>query len=111
MQHSLLEKVDNLQVHRPFKFKVGDTVSLKTIIKEAGKERIQVFEGIIIRIRGRGMSKTFTIRKIGANSIGVERTFPFFCPTIADATILKSAKVRQSRIYFLRKRIGKAARL
>ena len=111
MQHKLLEKVDNLQMYRPYKFKVGDTVSLKTIIKEGEKERIQIFEGIIIRIRGRGMSKTFTIRKLGANGISVERTFPFFCPTIAGATIVKSAKVRQSRIYFLRNRIGKAAKL
>ncbi|MFN3406641.1 MAG: 50S ribosomal protein L19 [Caldimicrobium sp.] len=89
----------------------GDTVRVHYKLKEGEeKERIQVFEGIVIRRRGSGLSATFTVRKVSFG-IGVERTFPLHSPRIEKIEIVKRAKVRRARLYFLRNRTGKAARL
>jgi len=93
------------------KFDVGDSIAVSLKVKEAGKERIQVFEGDVIAIRKNGASSTFTIRKIGANSIPVERVLPFFSPLIDKIKFIRSGKKRRAKLYYMRDRIGKAARV
>ncbi|NIQ02884.1 MAG: 50S ribosomal protein L19 [Nitrospinaceae bacterium] len=90
--------------------RVGDTVRVHQRIVEGEKERIQVIEGVIIRLRGGGSRKTFTVRKVSFG-VGVERIFPLHSPWLEKIDIVKRAKVRRSRLYFLRERRGKAARL
>lgn len=90
--------------------KVGDTVKVTVRIKEGTKERNQNFEGLIIKIKGSSINKTFTVRKV-LQGVGVERVFMINSPKIEKISILKSGKVRRAKLYYLRKRIGKATRL
>ncbi|MBB4079983.1 large subunit ribosomal protein L19 [Lewinella aquimaris] len=92
------------------KFRAGDTVVVDYIITEGEKSRIQQFRGDVIQIKGEGSTKTFTVRKI-SNSIGVERIFPMSSPSIDNVTIVKNGKVRRSRLFYLRDRVGKKARI
>ena len=89
----------------------GDTVRVHTLIVEGEKERVQVFQGVVIRVRSSGINKNFTVRRIAAHGIGVERTFMFASPRVDKVEVLRHAKVRRARLYFLRGRTGKAARL
>ncbi|HEX9118793.1 MAG TPA: 50S ribosomal protein L19 [Anaerolineae bacterium] len=89
----------------------GDTVRVHTLIVEGDKERVQVFQGIVIRVREGGINSSFTVRRIAAHGVGVERTFLFASPRIDKVEVLRHAKVRRARLYFLRGRTGKAARL
>ena len=91
-------------------FSSGDTVKVYVRIIENNKERIQVFQGVVMQRRGSGVSETFTVRKI-SSGVGVERTFPVNSPAIAKIELVKRGKVRRSRITYLRKRSGKAARI
>ena len=91
-------------------FSSGDTVKVSVRIIENKKERIQVFQGVVLQRRGSGVSETFTVRKI-SSGIGVERTFPVNSPAIASIEVVKRGKVRRSRINYLRKLSGKAARI
>ena len=91
-------------------FSSGDTVKVYVRIIENNKERIQVFQGVVMQRRGSGVSETFTVRKI-SSGVGVERTFPVNSPVISKIELLKRGKVRRSRITYLRKRSGKAARI
>lgn len=92
-------------------FRVGDIVRVHQRIREGGKERIQVFEGIVIaKKHGRGMNGTFTVRRV-ASGVGVERVYPLHSPAITKIERLRSSKVRRAKLYFLRARIGKKARL
>ena len=90
-------------------FNVGDTIKIHYKIVEGEKTRIQPFEGIVLAKRGEGMSKTFTMRKIGADSIGVERIFQLFSPNIQKLDVVRRGKVRKAKLFYLRERIGKAA--
>ena len=92
-------------------FRVGDTIAVSQRIKEGDKERIQVFEGDVIASRTCGASSTFTVRKIGAHSVAVERIFPFYSPLIAGIKVVKRGDVRRAKLYYVRDRIGKAARI
>lgn len=92
-------------------FEIGDTVRVAQRIKEGDKERIQLFEGDVIAIHKNGISTTFTVRKIGANSISVERIFPFYSPNIESVSFVRKGKVRRAKLYYMRERIGKAARV
>jgi large subunit ribosomal protein L19 len=92
-------------------FKAGDTVRVAVEIKEGDKTRIQNFEGVCIALRGQGTGKTFTVRKIGANNIGVERIFPLYSDSIESITVVRRGKVRRAKLYYLRSRKGKAARI
>ncbi|MCS7170990.1 MAG: 50S ribosomal protein L19 [Aquificaceae bacterium] len=89
-------------------FRVGDTVRVHYRIVEGEKERTQPFEGVVIRIKGGGTAKTFTVRK-ESYGVGIERIFPFYSPNIEKVEIVKYGKVRRSRLYFLRKYKGKEA--
>jgi large subunit ribosomal protein L19 len=90
-------------------FNVGDTISVQHKIKEAGKERLQTFEGIVIAIKNQKEGKSFTVRKISANQIGVERIWPLLCPSIKKIKLISHGKVRRAKLYYLRKRFGREA--
>jgi large subunit ribosomal protein L19 len=90
-------------------FSVGDKVVVNYKIKEGEKFRTQPYEGIVIAKKGAGMSKTFTVRRIGAGSVGIERIFPLYSPNIDSITVKSRGKVRRSKLYYLRSRIGKSA--
>ena len=90
-------------------FKVGDTVRVSYKIVEGGKVRTQPFQGIVIAMKGAGSSKTFTVRKIGADNVGVERIFPFQSPNIDKIKLMKRGKVRRAKLYYLRERVGRKA--
>ena len=92
-------------------FKAGDTVRVAVEIKEGDKTRIQNFEGVVIAIKGQGTGKTFTVRKIGANNIGVERIFPLYSDSIESITVVRRGKVRRAKLYYLRGKTGKKARI
>ena len=91
-------------------FRSGDSVRVHTLIKEGDKERVQVFEGIVIGFRRGGASASFTVRKVSFGQ-GVERIFPLHSPTIQKVDIVRSARVRRAKLYFLRDLKGKAARM
>jgi large subunit ribosomal protein L19 len=91
-------------------FRAGDTVGVYVKIKEGDKERVQLYKGVVLKVQGKGMGRSFTVRKISAG-VGVERTFPFASPILERVELIARAKVRRSRLYFLRGLKGKAARL
>ena len=90
-------------------FKVGDTVDVYIRIKEGNKERIQVFTGTVIKRQNSGLNETFTVRKI-SYGVGVEKTFPTHSPRIAKIEVKRVGKVRRAKLYYLRDRVGKAAK-
>jgi large subunit ribosomal protein L19 len=90
-------------------FRVGDTIKVNYKIIEGEKVRTQPYQGIVIAIKGSGVSKTFTVRKIGADGVGVERIFPFHSPNIESIRIMKKGKVRRAKLYYLRDRVGRKA--
>ena len=91
-------------------FRPGDTLKVHVKIKEGTRERIQVFEGIVIAKQHGGLDETFTVRKI-SNGVGVERIFPVNCPSIQKVEVVRQGKVRRAKLYYLRKLSGKAARI
>lgn len=92
------------------KFKAGDNISVNYKIIEGGKERIQSFRGDVVKIQGTGATASFTVRKM-SDGIGVERVFPFFSPNVESIVLNKVGKVRRSKLYYLRDRSGKSARI
>ena len=92
-------------------FKAGDTVRLGIEIKEGDKKRVQTFEGIVIARSAEGVSATFTVRKIGANSVGVERIFPLYSDSIKSFEVLRRGRVRRAKLHYLRGLTGKKARI
>ena len=92
-------------------FRAGDTIRMAITIKEGDKTRVQNFEGLCIAIRGTGASRTFIVRKIGANSIGVERIFPLYAESIVSIEVLRRGKVRRAKLFYLRELRGKKARI
>ncbi|ROR01619.1 50S ribosomal protein L19 [Desulfosoma caldarium] len=100
---------DYMRVDIP-QFRVGDTVKVHVKIREGDKERIQVFEGVVIRRHRGGLGETFTVRKV-SYGIGVERIFPIHSPRIDKIEVVRKGRVRRSRLYYLRERLGKAARI
>lgn len=92
-------------------FKAGDTINVHVKIREGNKERVQQFQGVVIQRRGKGTNgETFTVRKI-SNGVGVERIFPILAPSISKIEVLKVGKVRRAKLYYMRGRQGKAARI
>ncbi|HRH48557.1 MAG TPA: 50S ribosomal protein L19 [Panacibacter sp.] len=92
------------------KFKAGDNVTVNYKIVEGGKERIQGFRGDVLKTQGTGATATFTVRKI-SDGVGVERVFPFFSPNVESILLNKVGKVRRAKLYYLRERSGKSARI
>lgn len=108
---NMIEKIEQQQMKADVtKFAPGDTVRVHVKIKEGDKERVQVFEGIVIRQRNGGGHSTFTVRKISFGT-GVERIFPLHSPMIEKIDVVRSARVRRAKLYYLRNLKGKAARL
>ena len=101
-QEQLKEKVDS--------FRVGDTVRVHGKIKEGNRERIQVFEGTVLKIQGGGNRKTFTVRKI-SNGVGVEKTWPIHSPNVEKVEVVRAGKVRRAKLFYLRSRVGKKAKV
>ena len=91
-------------------FRAGDTVRVHARIVEGDRERIQIFEGVVIKKRGAGISQSYTVRKV-SNGVGVERTFPLHTPRVAQIEVTRQGKVRRARLYYLRERHGRAARI
>ncbi len=107
----LLDAVENKSLKEKIPhFEIGDTVDVRCSIKEGDKERVQVFTGTVIARKGRGISETFTVRRIIDNE-GVERIFPLHSPNIINIRPVRSGKTRKAKLYYLRKRTGKAVRL
>ena len=90
--------------------KVGNTVRVQVKIREGERERLQAFEGIVIARKGAGVSETFTVRRV-SYGVGVERVFPVHSPNVASVELIRSGKVRRSKLYYLRDRVGKAAKV
>jgi len=92
-------------------FRAGDTLRVAVNITEGSKTRVQLFEGVCISIRGEGVGRTFNVRRIGANSVGVERIFPLFSDSIESIKVLRRGRVRRAKLFYLRDRKGKSARI
>ncbi len=92
-------------------FRAGDTLRVAVRIKEGEKTRVQNYEGLCIAIRGQGTGRTFIVRKIGANSVGVERIFPLYSESIESIEVLRKGRVRRAKLFYLRELKGKAARI
>jgi large subunit ribosomal protein L19 len=108
---NIIDKIEAELVRKDLpRIQPGDTVKVHVKVKEGEKERVQVFQGVIIAIRGGGMRASFTVRKI-SSGIGVERVFPLNSPSIGKLEVLRHGKVRRAKLYYLRNKIGKAARL
>lgn len=92
------------------KFRAGDTVEVHVLVKEGEKERTQLYKGVVIKLKGTGVSRCFTVRKI-SDGVGVERTFPFASPIVEKIDLIAQGKVRRAKLYYLRRLQGKAAKL
>ena len=111
MNQALLDKIESEQFRKDStKFNVGDSVRVHTKVVEGDKERIQVFAGVVIGRRGRGLNETFTVRRISYGE-GVERIFPIHSPRIEKVEVERKGEVRRAKLTYLRKRIGKGATL
>ncbi|MEE4379534.1 MAG: 50S ribosomal protein L19 [Candidatus Competibacteraceae bacterium] len=108
---NIIEQLENEQMTREIPpFAPGDTVVVQVKVKEGTRERLQAFEGVVIAIRNRGLNSAFTVRKI-SHGAGVERVFQTYSPTIATITVKRRGDVRRAKLYYLRGREGKAARI
>ena len=111
MNTNLIEEITARQLKQDVpSFSSGDTVAVSVRIIENKKERIQVFEGVVMQRRGHGVGETFTVRKI-SSGIGVERTFCVNSPAIAKIEVVRKGSVRRSKLYYLRDKVGKAAKV
>jgi large subunit ribosomal protein L19 len=111
MNQALLDKIESEQFRKnPLDFAVGDSVKVHTKVVEGDKERIQVFSGVVMGRRGRGMNATFTVRRISYGE-GVERVFPIHSPRVEKVEVERRGSVRRAKLTYLRKRLGKGATL
>ncbi|HFI0463594.1 TPA: 50S ribosomal protein L19 [Streptococcus suis] len=107
----LIEKITSTQLRSDIpEFRPGDTVRVHALIVEGERERVQIFEGLVIKRRGAGISETYTVRKI-SNGVGVERTFPVHTPRVAKIEVVRKGRVRRAKLYYIRTLSGKAARI
>jgi large subunit ribosomal protein L19 len=109
---NLVQSVQNQQLKdKTPELQSGDTVRVHTRIVEGDRERVQVFQGTVIRLRRGNVNANFTVRRIASDGIGVERTFPLHSPRVEKVEVVRHARVRRAQLYYLRGRTGKAARL
>ena len=106
----LIAALEREQLRERPEFGPGDTVRVHAVISEGGRERIQVFEGAVIARRGRGLTETFTVRRV-SSGVGVERTFPLHSPRVDRIEVTRHGRVRRAKLFYLRSRSGKAARI
>lgn len=113
MRNKYIENFEKAQIAEKVipQFRAGDTVCLAVTIKEGDKSRIQNYEGVCIAKRGQGTGQTITIRKIGANSIGIERIFPIYSDSISEIKVIRQGRVRRAKLFYLRDLAGKKARI
>ncbi|KIM07599.1 MAG: 50S ribosomal protein L19 [Sulfurovum sp. PC08-66] len=113
MRNKYIENFENAQMESKNipEFRAGDTLRVGVMIKEGDKQRIQNFEGLCISLRGEGTGKTFMVRKVGANGVGVERIFPIYSDSIQFIEVLRRGRVRRAKLFYLRDLKGKAARI
>ena len=113
MRNKYIDSFEQAQVESKNvpEFRAGDTLRVAVRIKEGDKERVQNFEGVCIALRGQGTGKTMTVRRIGANSVGVERIFPLYSDSIESFEVLRRGRVRRAKLFYLRELRGKKARI
>lgn len=113
MRNKYIESFEKAQVENRNvpEFRAGDTVRVAVNIKEGEKIRVQNYEGLCIAIRGQGTGRTFMVRKMGANSVGVERIFPLYSDSIESIEVLRRGRIRRAKLFYLRELKGKAARI
>jgi len=113
MRNKYIESFEQAQLEGKTvpEFRAGDTLKVAVRIKEGAKERVQNYEGLCIAIRGQGTGRTFMVRKMGANSVGVERIFPLYSESIESITVLRRGRIRRAKLFYLRELKGKAARI
>ena len=112
MNMNLVNEITATQLRKDIpEFRSGDTVKVHVRITEGEKSRIQMYEGLVMSVKGGGVSKTFTVRKISGNQVGVERTFMYNSPVIAKLEVVRKGKVRRNKINYIRNLSGKAARI
>ena len=108
--HELIKDIEESQKKEVADFKVGDTIVVSAKIVEGNRERIQKFEGLVIKKQGGGNRTTFTVRK-DSNGVGVEKTWPLYSPTIAKIEVVREGKVRRAKLNYIKARVGKAAKV
>lgn len=109
--NDIIKKIEDAQLKEKVdEFNVGDTVRVSAKIKEGNRERVQVFEGTVIKRQNGGARETFTVRKT-SNGIGVEKTWPLHSPTVESINVVRRGKVRRAKLNYLRDRVGKAAKV
>ena len=109
--NDIIKKIEAEQLKSEVpQFRVGDTVRVHGKIKEGSRERIQIFEGVVMKRQGGGARETFTVRKM-SNGVGVEKTWPRHSPNVADITVVRRGKVRRAKLNYLRQRTGKRAKV
>lgn len=112
MRNRLLEAVEQSQIRSDLpQFTTGTNVKVHVRIKEGDKERIQIFEGLVINKKESGTREQFTVRRVSSNGVGIERTFPINSPLISMIEVVRKNKVRRKKLWFMRDRSGKSARL
>lgn len=108
--NEIIKNIENEALKEVSEFSVGDTVKVYGKIKEGNRERIQVFEGVVLKKQGTGARQTFTVRK-ASNGVGVEKTWPLYSPNVEKVEVVRKGKVRRAKLNYLRDRIGKAAKV
>ena len=108
--NQIIKKIEDEQLREVAAFNIGDTVRVHNKIKEGNRERVQVFEGIVIKRQGGGNRETFTVRK-NSNGVGVEKTWPVHTPLIEKIEVVRKGKVRRAKLFYLRERVGKKAKV
>ena len=110
MNSEIIKEIENEALKEVNEFNVGDTVKVYGKIKEGNRERIQIFEGTVLKRQGTGARETFTVRK-SSNGVGVEKTWPVYSPLVEKVEVVRKGKVRRAKLNYLRERVGKAAKV
>ncbi len=108
--NDIIKSIEAEQLKEVADFNVGDTVKVYGRIKEGNRERIQVFEGVVLKVQGTGARKTFTVRKM-SSGVGVEKTWPVYSPNVEKIEVVRRGKVRRAKLFYLRDRVGKRAKV
>lgn len=108
--NEIIKKIENEALKEVVAFNVGDTIKVYGKIKEGNRERVQVFEGVVLKRQGTGARETFTVRK-SSNGVGVEKTWPVYSPNVEKIEVVRKGKVRRAKLNYLRDRVGKAAKV